>query len=606
VTVDSLISSDRVQEPQPAAVIPTLLQTNTTMLWAGVLVETLARLGVRHAVIAPGSRSAPLALAFSMHEKISATPVLDERSAAFFALGMARVTGKPTVLVCTSGTAVANFHPAVMEASASGAPLIVLTADRPPEAHHCHDRQTIDQLKVYGSAPRWQAQLPIPERDESLFCALRQTMVHAWEKSLWPKPGPVHLNVPFREPLAPSAEPGIEPLKERIATESFFSAVEPMPSPEVTLDEAALESIAGSMREHERGIIVVSQWQGPGCESWVDAIAILSEKLGWPVIADFLSPLRGFADRLPGVLTRYDTILRNEQWAEALEPRAVLNIGAMPISKVLRSWLQDVACHTWVLDPTGDNYDPLHRAAVPVRCSAQALAEQLVESSSKSGSAYWDEWLRLEEEVESGVAASLESCTFPFEGAVVRRALEALPEETPIFIASSMPVRDAEFFGPAGVHRLKPYFSRGVDGIDGTLSTAMGVAEASDRPAVLLVGDLALLHDLSGFLLKNKLKGSLTVLVINNNGGRIFENLPVAECRGIAFEEFFVTPQGADIQLVAGSFDWETHQPESLEAMEALLEELPEAGVRLIEMRTDSSRDVPFRKKIFKTLASKL
>ena len=188
----------------------------------------------------------------------------------------------------------------------------------------------------------------------------------------------------------------------------------------------------------------------------------------------------------------------------------------------------------------------------------------------------------------------------------MRRALEALPEATPVCIASSMPVRDAEFFGAAGEHRLKPYFSRGVDGIDGTLSTAMGVAQASGSPAVLIVGDLGLLHDLSGFLLKNKLEGSLTVLVINNGGGRIFENLPLAECRGVPFEEYFTTPQAVDLQLVAGSFEWETHQPESLEEMESLLEILPEDGVRLIEMRTDSSRDVPFRKKIFKTLASKL
>jgi 2-succinyl-5-enolpyruvyl-6-hydroxy-3-cyclohexene-1-carboxylate synthase len=577
------------------------------MLWAGVIAEALARLGVRHAVIAPGSRSAPLTLAFSLNKQIETFPVLDERSAAFFALGMARVTGKPTVLICTSGTAVANFHPAIMEASASGAPLLVLTADRPPEAHHCHDRQTTDQLNVYGSAPRWQKQLPIPEPDEALFRALRQTIVHAWEKALWPKPGPVHLNIPFREPLAPSSEPGIEELREYIAAETFFDTLGPMHCPQVTLDACALDSIVESMSAHERGLIVVSQYQGTDCEHFVASVGMLSKKLGWPIIADFLSPLRGFADHLPGVITRYDTILRNDQWAEVLEPRAVLNIGAMPISKILRSWLENVACHTWVLDPTGDNYDPLHRAAIPVRCSVQALAHKVDNCLSvRDYSGYWREWLRLEEAVESGVAASLEVCAFPFEGAVVRRALEALPEGTPVFIASSMPVRDAEFFGPAGVHRLHPYFNRGVDGIDGTLSTAMGVAQASGRPAALIVGDLALLHDLSGFLLKNRLHGSLTVLVINNNGGRIFENLPLAECRGIPFEDYFITPQHIDIQEVAKSFGWEAHRPASLEAMESLLETLPNLGVRLVEIHTDSARDVPFRKKIFKTLASKL
>ncbi|HCR36923.1 MAG TPA: 2-succinyl-5-enolpyruvyl-6-hydroxy-3-cyclohexene-1-carboxylic-acid synthase [Opitutae bacterium] len=581
-----------------------LLETNHNMLASAVIFEVLARLGVRMVVLSPGSRSAPLAIACNLHPLLEVVPILDERSAAFFALGHARQTGIPTVLLCTSGTAVANFHPAVLEASVSGVPLIVLTADRPPELRDCHERQTVDQVKIYGHAPRWQCELGIPEPKEAYFRYLRQVIRRAWEKTLFQKPGPVHINIPFQEPLVPSPVSGMDSLVACVCQESFFNVPTAAYAEEPSVASYQLSSIAEQMRTHERGIIVVSQQQWVAPEPYIQALAELSSALAWPILSDFLTPLRGYADRLPTLVSSYDTILRNEAIAEALRPDCVLSIGAMPISKVLRPWLEGFSIPTWVLDSTGDNYDPLHRAAVPIRCSLPILAKAVGVSTPKRSS-YLGGWLDLETQASSAIAERLEAAPPLFEGKVVQRALAALPQGTPVFIASSMPVRDAEFFGVKGSHRIKPYFNRGADGIDGTLSTAMGMAHGN-KPSVLIVGDLALLHGISGFLLKDKLEGSLTVLVINNDGGRIFENLPIAECEGVPFEECFTTPQSVDIPSMAEGFGWNVQCIHTLDEMEASLQVLPDQGVSLLHVCTDSTHDVPFRRELFRSVAESL
>ncbi|MGB8702743.1 MAG: 2-succinyl-5-enolpyruvyl-6-hydroxy-3-cyclohexene-1-carboxylic-acid synthase, partial [Thermosynechococcaceae cyanobacterium] len=336
---------------------------NTNTLWASVLAETLSRLGLQTAIICPGSRSAPLAVAFAQHPTLEAIPILDERSAAFFALGLARRSGVPVVLVCTSGTAGANFYPAVIEAHESRVPLIVLTADRPPELRHCHAGQAINQVQLYGSYARWFTELALPAVDLSLLAYLRQTLIQAWERSQWPCAGPVHLNLPFRDPLAPTPEAGLEAIAQSFDSGQFFQHVQP-------LHVRGREDVPLPLdvwRSCDRGLIVAGPAAPQDSMAYCQAVGQLSQTLGWPVLAEALSPLRNYAELNPYLVSTYDIALRNHNLAEQLEPQCILRLGELPTSKTLRLWLQTLSVPHWILEPSPENVDPLHRHAIHVR-----------------------------------------------------------------------------------------------------------------------------------------------------------------------------------------------------------------------------------------------
>ena len=311
---------------------------NTNQVWASVLVETLARLGLSQAVLSPGSRSTPLTIAFATHPGIEAIPVLDERSASFFALGLARKSGLPAILVCTSGTAGANFYPAVIEARESRVPLLILTADRPPELRGCHAGQAIDQLKLYGNYPNWQAELAIPSLELPMLAYLRQTIVQAIERTRFPHSGVVHLNCPFRDPLPPLPEAAAAELTA-VFPSDFFETLQPPPSAKPILPPDAIAQEWQIWRKCDRGIIVAGVAQPQQPEAYCKAIAHLAKILGWPVLAEGLSPVRNY-DRLnPYLISTYDGILRYPRWASELVPDLVIQIGELPTSKVLRTWL---------------------------------------------------------------------------------------------------------------------------------------------------------------------------------------------------------------------------------------------------------------------------
>ncbi|NEQ81868.1 MAG: 2-succinyl-5-enolpyruvyl-6-hydroxy-3-cyclohexene-1-carboxylic-acid synthase, partial [Moorea sp. SIO2I5] len=359
---------------------------NTNSLWASILVETLQRLGLTTGIICPGSRSTPLTVAFAQHPQIEAIPVLDERSASFFALGIARQSGKPVVLVCTSGTAGANFYPAVIEARESRVPLLVLTADRPPELQDCHSGQTIDQIKLYGNYPNWQSNLAVPQADISMLRYLRQTVVHAWERACFgstpltdfPTPGPVHLNLPFRDPLPPIPDTTTNPLKSQLQPEEFFAhcqeqAVTDNLQPTTYNLEPAMGKILQQWQESEQGIIIAGPAQPQNPKDYCNAIASLSKTLKWPVLAEGLSPLRNYCDLNPNLISTYDLILRNPRLAQQLKPRMVIHIGELPISKELRAWLDKCQPRRWVIDPSHHNLDPLHGKTTHLRMSVEQL-----------------------------------------------------------------------------------------------------------------------------------------------------------------------------------------------------------------------------------------
>ncbi|MEG5059801.1 2-succinyl-5-enolpyruvyl-6-hydroxy-3-cyclohexene-1-carboxylic-acid synthase [Microcoleus sp. A2-C5] len=624
---------------------------NTNTLWASIIAETLQRLGLTTAVICPGSRSAPLTIAFAQNNQIETIPILDERSASFFALGIAKKSGVPTALICTSGTAAANFFPAIIEARESRIPLLIFTADRPPELRDCHAGQAIDQVKIYGNYPNWQAELAIPSAELGMLGYLRQTIVYAIERSQFPTPGPVHLNIPLRDPLVPVPDIAVEALETQFNPEEFFAGLEPIvvaetstpPSPPLLrggvgsagetstppsppLLRGGERSALRQWQESEKGIIIAGVAQPQDAEKYCSAIAQISQLLNWPVLAEGLSPLRNRAQLNPHLISTYDLILRNRELAEKLRPEIAIQIGDLPTSKELRNWLDKTQPKRYIIDPGHHNLDPLHGKTIHLRTSIENLATKLtlapplnkagltlvpplnkagltlVSPLSKGGlggvltsatNEYLQHWNNAETKVRQAIDQKMSSINSIIEPKVSWLLSQILPPATPIFIANSMPVRDVEFFWKPNNLEIKPFVNRGANGIDGTLSTALGVAHRN-QSSILLTGDLTLLHDTNGFLIKNKFVGHLTIVLINNNGGGIFEMLPVAKFDP-PFEEFFATPQDINFAQLCATYGVEHEIIDDWEQLKQKFLAQPNSAIRVLELLTNRRTDAKWR-----------
>lgn len=567
---------------------------NVNTLWCSVLVETLVRRGLRHAVVSPGSRSTPLTLALAAHPAVDAVPVLDERSAAFFALGLARGTHVPVVLVCTSGSAGAHYLPALIEAHESGVPLIVLTADRPPELRDCASGQTIDQHRLFGVYTAWYHELAVPEPTVDRLRYLRQTMRQAWDRAL--ADGPVHLNAPFRDPLAPLPDDGTAARTAGGIDDDFYA-------------EPGEVAVTGSprWRLHQRvttarGLIVAGPAQPLDPGAYARHVLALARATGWPVLADALSPLRHYSG--PGVtcVGAYDVILRDPSAARDLAPRFVLALEAWPTSKVLRQWLERGQAEILQVCERPGGQDAIHGRTRRLTAAVESL---VIEPGVSPDPHYAAAWAAAEAGVAGRLRTWLGSDAAPdFEGRVAWQFAQALPDGAILGVANSMPVRDLEYFWPCSDRRRRIMFSRGANGIDGTLSTALGLAHTAPAPMWLLTGDLAFLHDSNGLLLAREGRGDLTVVVINNNGGGIFGHLPVADFDP-PFERYFATPQAVDLGLLCAAHNVPHELVRPGAELAALLHSPARGpGLRVVEIRTDRRADAATRKHLLRTAAS--
>lgn len=560
---------------------------NTNALWADVGVSTLRRLGLTHVVISPGSRSTPLAHAFAEEAGIQATVALDERSAGFIALGIAKATRRPAALLCTSGTAAANYLPAVVEARLSATPLLVLTADRPPELRECHSGQTINQNGIYAGYPVWTAEAAVPAADHGLLRHWRQLLVDAWLRAQSPLAGPVHLNLPFRDPLAPSdAEKGFKaPKGLNVET---FTAIPPCGIVRPTLTPATVASL---LPKTDRGIIVVGPHAFEEREESADALRELSYLTGWPILADGAGTLRGDLAGDASLVSAYDLILRDAKAAKALRAQAAVFVGPLPTSKALRAWLKEGDITVLQLGRTGENTDPTHS-----RWSR--LDGQLVpsgENVATKSSAYSKAW-QSAQQIAVKKLARIVNVDWPFEGRVVSQLEEALGPDDRLFVGSSMPIRDVEWFYHPPGPGPEILTNRGANGIDGTVSTALG-ASLDGKRTVLLCGDLTFLHDSNALLSAYGHRGDLTVVVVNNQGGGIFNHLAVA--KNAHFEKLWGTPQAADLGKLCAAHKVRHDLAAGWNGLRRLLE-VRGKGVRVIEVRTDREADAAWRQKSFR------
>lgn len=561
--------------------------------------QTLKNCGVRTVVVSPGSRSTPLTFAAAGTRGLETIPVLDERSAAFFALGLAKSTSRAVALVCTSGTAVANYLPAVVEAKMSRTPLFVISADRPPEAQNCHAGQTIPQIGIFSNFTVFEKNC-VPANTPSSFSDAHETACEAFSNAM-EKAAPVHVNVQLRDPLSPSVFE--KKFSEQNLPADFvfkkFCAVARVPLRDFT---ARIDACRELVLLRGKKVLIVAGTTATGQDDATEATQ-LAHALSAPILADATHAARRFPPAKKFLIERYDAICRNAEKpfaenAEALRPDAVLQIGTLPESKALRSWLTTLgdSVPVYIFDNYyGDETDALRRKNVThlprLRdAGTENLLAEISPNADASNKKFLEHWktvdLRFREKSEAYFKNEYVSKS-PTEPQIARFLCENVPApETAIFVANGMPVRDMNAFCPAGT-RFWIFHNRGANGIDGTLSTALGVAHACMEQTILYTGDLSLLHDTNGFLLAPHFCGNLTIVLQNNAGGNIFRHLPVAK-ENPFFEKFWLTPQRADFEKIASAYGLDYIRAKTLiDLKNALKKFRSHSGIHLIEIRTD-------------------
>lgn len=554
--------------------------------FARVVVDEWVRLGMTHAVIAPGSRSTPLALALA--ERVRVYVVIDERSAAFLALGIGLTGGSPAALLSTSGTAAVNFHPAVVEADASAIPMVVCTADRPPELRDTGATQTIDQNRLYGSAVRWYNDPGPPSDVADAGRFWRSTACRAWAEATGAHPGPVHLNLPFREPLAPTGAPLVDAPGR--ADGRPWTEVAP---PEPGADPAVVARLVEALDGRERGVLVAGQ--SPGADA--ATLVAVAESLGWPVLADAVSGVR-----VPGTVSTYDALVRHDEWAANHRPDVVVRLGRPLTSKVTERWLAEAPHHV-VVAARPSWLDP-HRVASSYISGDPGRLLTAASPELRSHPGEWlESWVRSEAISRWALDDYCDGLDEPFEGRVARDVVAAAPDDASMLLGSSMPVRDVESFAaPRAAMDIRS--NRGANGIDGMVSTALGMAAGISRPVVALLGDLGFLHDINGLVGAADRGLDVTYVVVDNDGGGIFSFLPQADHRD--FELLFGTPHGLDIPKVAEAYGIAVTLPSPLEVGMAVSGAVTDGGIHLIHVRTDRQRNVDLHKGAWDSVAAKL
>jgi 2-succinyl-5-enolpyruvyl-6-hydroxy-3-cyclohexene-1-carboxylate synthase len=551
-----------------------------TYLLLRAFCDELARCGMEHACTAPGSRCTPIVLSLAREERIRCWSHIDERCAGFFALGVAKRSGRPAAVTCTSGTAAANLTPAVIEARHARVPLVVLTADRPAELRDVGAGQTIDQLKLYGDAVKWFFEVGVDQATPPALRFIRTLACRAYWTAAEGPPGPVHLNFPLREPLVLS-----EPLPDE---ESGRAGGRPY----VMLDAPEPTTPAGGSPPYGRIVIVAGYDRD---REAARELAGFADRMAVPLLAD---PMSG-ARRGGAAIVHYDLVLRDARFAEFHQPDFVIRVGDLPTSKPLRAWLAGLRTAQIAFDPHGAWHDPDAVVGMRIEAPYRALLERFTDGTALTTDSEWlAAWRAADEAVAGAIDRTLgDELSEPL---VARSLGEWLPPEATLFVASSMPIRDVEEFVAAREDGPLVLSNRGANGIDGTVSSAFGAAAASPGvgPVVLLIGDVALAHDIGGLLAASRLGLALTIVLLNNDGGGIFHFLPVAG-ETDAFEEHVVTPHGLDFSRAASLYGCGFERAQTVDGLRAAVEtSIADNATTIIEVRTDRQENLALHRRV--------
>lgn len=593
-----------------------------TYLLLRAFFDELARCGMRAACTSPGSRCAPLVLTLAREECLTSYSHIDERCAGFFALGLAKASGLPVALTCTSGTAVAELLPAAIEAHEARVPLLLLTADRPPELRENGAGQAIDQLKLFGDAAKWFFEVGTHDATPERLRWMRTLACRAYSTALGDRPGVVHLNFPLREPLIideplpddPTGRVDGSPYVRRERALEFGgpsraagAAVAISPRTDRAPEQRAEARLHALAMEAERAILVAGRYERPA--DLGEAASVLCERFCWPLLADPLSRAR----RGPAAIAHYDAILRDETLAAGLSPDLVIRVGDLPVSKPLRTWLAGLGDTLQVtLDPEGAWQDP---ASVISDSLALHPASALIDLATQvppmnTTSADWlSSWRSADEHAAESILGVLAAPGELSEPAVAVELGVLLPETATLFVASSMPVRELETFWPVRADPPRVLCNRGANGIDGIVSSAFGVAALDEQPVVLLIGDVALAHDLGGLLAAGRLELKLTIVLVDNAGGGIFDFLPVSNAPMAKeydiYTRHIATPTGLDFGKAAALYGLAYEHVETIPRFRAALERAlsPQVGSTIVHVQTDRARNVDLHQRVWREVS---
>jgi 2-succinyl-5-enolpyruvyl-6-hydroxy-3-cyclohexene-1-carboxylate synthase len=577
-----------------------LRSLNIKYLWADLIIEELTRCGVSEFCISSGSRNSPLVLAAAANSKAETVVHLDERGVAFYAIGCAKANGQPAALICTSGTAVANYLPAVIEASTSSVPLIILSADRPVELRDTGANQTVDQVGIYGKYTRWSFDLPSPSCEVPAEFVLTTVDQLAYRAKRVPS-GPVQLNCMFTEPLTPEADNSIIPgYQERIGgwNEADTPYTDYVPSLFMPVD-SSLNGVRAALMRSRRGVIVCG---GLDCFSNNNTISKLAENLRMPLLADISSGLRFGNPSSDNLVTHYDLFLRDALFTENHRPDLILHFGGPVVSKELNGYLEGSRAEHIVVNRTPFRQDPGHSVRLRVEMEPGQFCETMADFEMSDDSDLLTVFGKADA-ICSDHLSKLEPVNdLTNEFAAVYQTLGLLPDDSGLFLANSMPVRDADGCGITGPQSIHVGVNRGASGIDGNIATAVGFANGLGKRTTLLIGDLAFVHDVNSLLLARNSPIPVTIVLLNNDGGGIFSFLPIAEC-GSRFEEFFGTPHGLDFKHAVSLFELEYFRAETVAQLRdysARAFEMPRSSV--IEIRTERAHNLAQHQRIWKSV----
>jgi 2-succinyl-5-enolpyruvyl-6-hydroxy-3-cyclohexene-1-carboxylate synthase len=564
-------------------------ETHDTYKLLRAFTDELHRGGVSGACTSPGSRSTPLVLTLAHDGRVPVTSHVDERSAGFFALGLAQASGRPAVLACTSGSAAGNYLPAVIEAAEAGVPLLVLTTDRPPELREVGAGQTIDQLKLYGSFAKWFFEVGTHAATPERLRWIRQLACRALAEATSGKPGVVHLNFPLREPLILD-----EPLD---GAPGDGGRPDGAPWTRVASATADPTPLRDWLREHSRHGVIVA---GRGADG--AGAARLAEALAWPLLAD---PLSG-ARRGGAAVAHYDALLRDAEWASGIAPECVLRVGDLPTSKPLRQWLAKLDDVPQLALVPSDRFRwPDPDAALTDVLVLDPGALGAIDEVWPVDAAWLGRWrdadARAAEAIGVTIGTSLD------EPSIARALATDTPTGATVVVAASMPIRDVETFWPVATTPPRALANRGANGIDGTISTAYGVAAATpDAPTFLLIGDVALAHDLGGLLAGVRTGTPLTIVVIDNAGGGIFDFLPVGRSGDPAYEQHVLTPTGLEVERAAALYGARYVPVSDAPALRAALSAPEPEGTTILHVRTDRAANVALHRDVWAAVSAAL
>lgn len=565
--------------------------------YTAAFVAELVQTGVTEAVVSPGSRSTPMAMVMAEHPGLNVHIHVDERSAAFFALGIAKASGKPVAILCTSGTAAANYFPAIAEANISRVPLIVITSDRPHELRDVGAPQAIDQLRLYGHHVKWFVEMALPEKTDEMLRYVRSVCGRAAATALQAPSGPVHLNFPFREPLIPKLDDeNLFQLNER---PTRYVNVR---TGKLTIEKNEMSEIAAAISEHENGIIVCGQLEEEG---FAAAVTELSARLNFPILADPLSQLRSGKHSTENVIDAYDAFLRNDEAKAYLKPAMVIRFGSMPVSKALTIFLKEnrQALH-FVVDGGGGWRDPAVLSTEMIYCQETAFCQGiLAELKAMPNESFLNKWKGINRLTKDNMTIIKDTAELS-ESRLFYQLAEMLPEKAGLFVGNSMPIRDLDSFFHNNGKSIRVLANRGANGIDGTVSTALGAASVSSQPFYLVLGDLTFFHDLNGLLAAKLYNIDITIIVVNNNGGGIFSFLSQAE-HPKHFELLFGTPLDLDFEHVVRMYNGKFTRIKDWDHFETTMKSAHH-GLNVIEIVSERDRNTKEHRQMWELVSQEI